>query len=140
MNDFSESLQNKSDDELLKIVYEFDQWSPDMLSATEKELSKRGVLPDDIAARKKELSDAEDEELSRGREASTAGLVIGWICAPGLIGLVIGYNYAFSKKRNRYTGQTYFKYDKKSRNNGAILFYTSLALFIFITLYALLPH
>jgi hypothetical protein len=140
MNDFNESLQNRSNDELLKTVYEFDLWSPDMLAAAEKELSTRGILPDDIADRKKQLADAEEEELSKGREASTAGLIIGWITVFGILGLIIGYNYAFSKQRNKYSGKIYFKYDKKSRNNGAILFYTSVVLSIIAILYAILPN
>jgi hypothetical protein len=139
MNDFNESLQNKSNDELLKMVYEFDLWNSDMLGAVEKELSSRGILPDDIAERKKKLADAEEVKLSKGREASTAGLIIGWITVFGIPGLIIGYNYAFSKQRNRYSGKIYFKYDKKSRNNGAILFYTSIVLSIIAILYVLLP-
>jgi hypothetical protein len=45
MNDFRETVQNKLNDELLKMVYGFDEWSPEMLKAVEDELSKRNIYP-----------------------------------------------------------------------------------------------
>lgn len=48
MNNFTESVQSKSNDELLQMVYEFDEWNSEMLKAVELELDQRKILPDDL--------------------------------------------------------------------------------------------
>ena len=49
MNNFTETVQNKSNEELLKMVYQFEEWSPEMLEAVEDELLKRKNLPSAFA-------------------------------------------------------------------------------------------
>ena len=61
--------QNKSDHELLKMVYEIDEWSPEMLTAVEMELSKRNILPNDIGQRKQQLIEVEETNLAGGWKA-----------------------------------------------------------------------
>jgi hypothetical protein len=139
-NQFTETVQQKSDDELLKMVYEFDEWSPGMLQAVETELSEREILPDDISARKQLAVTAEDEILTKGTEASLAGQIFGWVFVLGLIGLYIGYNYAYAKIRSKYTGKKYFKYDEPSRENGSYIFYVSIAALIVGFIYAIATY
>ena len=76
-NQFTETLQLKSNDELLKMVYEFDEWSPEMLTAVETELGERKILPDDISIRKQQAINEEHELLSKGTAASLGGQVFG---------------------------------------------------------------
>jgi len=128
MIDFTEAVQGKSSDELLKMVYQFDQWSPSMLSTVESELLNRGILPTDIEQRKQKLIDAEAKILSKGKDASLTGQIIGWLTVFGLIGMMLGYNYAYSKVKSKYSEKSYFKYNEVSRKNGSYLFYTSLIL------------
>lgn len=128
MDDFNELLENKSNDELLLMVYEYDKWSPEMLVSIETELTKRKILPNDIRSRKEKLMELEDGKLKVGRSASVIGLVIGWLTSFGLLGIFIGYNYSFSKAVNKYSGEKYFKYDESSRKNGTYLFYASIIL------------
>ena len=108
---FKETVHLKSNDELLKMVYEFDEWSPEMLLTVEAELSDRKLLPEDIGARKQQAITEEEELLRKGKEASLGGQIFGWIFVLGLIGLYIGYNYAYAKVRSKYTGKKYFEYD-----------------------------
>ncbi len=136
-NQFTETLQQKSNDELLQMVYEFDEWSPEMLTAVETELDERRMLPQDITIRKQEAINEEDELLLKGTAASLGGQVFGWIFVLGLLGLYIGYNYAFSKARSKYTGKKYFKYDEPSREVGSYIFYTSIVVFILSFLYTI---
>ena len=138
MDSFIEIVKNKTNEELLKMVYEFAEWSPEMLTTVETELAIRNILPGDIKARKQQLTEMEDEKLLMGKKASIIGQVVGWICVSGLLGIFIGYHYSFSKVRNQYSGQQYFKYDENSRNNGSLLFYTSIVLTTLILLYGLL--
>jgi hypothetical protein len=134
-NKFQPIVQEKSNEELLSMVYQFAEWDPEMLNAVEAELQKRNLLPDDIAVRKQQLIESEDIALSQGEEASIAGQIFGWLGVLGLIGLIIGYNYTFSKVRSKYTQKEYYKYDNDSRDNGRHIFYTSLTVFIFSILY-----
>jgi len=140
VNHFTEIIQSKPDGELLKMVYAFDEWSPEMLSAVEAELLKRNILPDDIQSRKKVLIQAEKEQLITGKQASLFGQIIGWLTVFGLFGIGIGYHYAFSKVRSKYTQDEYFKYNESSRKNGSYLFYTSLLLTSALLLYRMLEY
>ena len=137
MTDFNEAVQSKSNGDLLKMIYEIDQWSPGMLAAVEQELLKRNILPADIGERRQKIIDAEGIELSKGRKASLFGQVIGWLTVFGLLGIALGYNYAFSKVRSRYSDKMYFKYNEVSRKNGKYLFYVSLFLTAVTILYQL---
>lgn len=136
-NTYLATVEHKTDEELLTMVYQFDEWNPDMLEAVEKELLRREMLPDDIATRKQEIIDSEAFYLEQGRPASLAGQIFGWLGVLGFIGLIIGYNYAFAKSKSKYTGKKYFKYDEASRENGNYIFYISLSVFIIYFLYKL---
>ena len=137
---FKETVKLKSNDELLKMVYEFDEWSPEMLIAAETELSERKLLPDDIAIRKQQAIIEEDEFLSKGKEASLGGQIFGWVFVLGLIGLYIGYNYAYAKVRSKYTSKKYFEYDEPSREVGSYIFYTSIVAFVLGFMYVIVTY
>ena len=126
MFDFQEIVKNKTNDELLKMVYEFDKWSADMLTVVEQELTQRNMLPNDISARKQQLMAEEDAKLFVGRGASLAGQVVGWLLVFGFLGIAIGYDYAFSKVKSKYAAKIYFKYNEESRKTGRVLFYASI--------------
>jgi hypothetical protein len=134
-NNFKSIVQKKQGRELLEMVYQFDEWSPEMLQAVQAELERRQMLPDDIAARKQEIIDREIALLSKGKPASLMGQLFGWIGVLGVFGLIIGYRYVFTKVKSKYTGQKFYKYDKPSRDNGQYIFYTSLAAWILFGLY-----
>ncbi len=127
MNDtFQSIVKDKSDKELLSMVYQFDHWDIAMLHAVEVELRLRNILPVDVEERRQQLVKEEDERLSKGTAASIGGQLFGWLGVLGLFGLIIGYNYSFSKVRSVYTGKKYYQYDEDSRDNGRYIFYTSV--------------
>ena len=137
---FKETVHLKSNDELLKMVYEFDEWSPEMLLTVEAELNERKLLPEDIGARKQQAITEEEELLRKGKEASLGGQIFGWVFVLGLIGLYIGYNYAYAKVRSKYTGKKYFEYDQASREVGSYIFYTSIVAFVLGFMYVLVTY
>ena len=137
---FKETVHLKSNDELLKMVYEFDEWSPEMLLTVEAELSERKLLPEDIGARKQQAITEEEELLRTGKEASLGGQIFGWVFVLGLIGLYIGYNYAYAKVRSKYTGKKYFEYDEASREVGSYIFYTSIVAFVLGFMYVIVTY
>jgi len=140
MNKFDEIVEIKTNDELLKMAYEFDEWSPDMLKTVEVELSKRNILPADINERKWQLVQKEDKLLAAGRDASTLGLIVGWVTVLGLLEIYMGYRYTFSKTKSRYTNKEYFTYNESSRKNGSYLFYTAIGGLICAMLYGILKQ
>ena len=141
MNDqFKETVHLKSNDELLKMVYEFDEWSLEMLLTVEAELSERKLLPEDIGARKQQAITEEEELLRKGKEASLGGQIFGWVFVLGLIGLYIDYNYAYAKVRSKYTGKKYFEYDEASREVGSYIFYTSIVAFVLGFMYVIVTY
>ena len=139
-NHFTETVQLKPNDELLKMVYEFDEWSPEMLLTIETELNKRNILPDDIGLKKQQATIEEDEVLSNGKPASLGGQIFAWVFVLGLIGLYVGYNYAYAKVRSKYTGKKYFEYDDSSREVGSYIFYTSIVAFILSFMYVIVTY
>jgi hypothetical protein len=134
-NRFQPIIEVKTSEELLTMVYQFTEWDPEMLQAVENELQKRQQLPDDVAIRKQEIINNEHLELSKGKAASIGGQILGWLAVLGLIGLIIGYNYAYSKTRSKYTQKKYFTYDEDTRDNGRYIFYTGLAILVASFLY-----
>ena len=140
VGNFIEIVENKSNEELLTMVYEFAEWSPAMLICVEEELAGRSILPDDIAARKQQLTELEDEKLSKGKEATLLGQVVGWLTVLGFLGIFIGYYYSFSKVRNKYSGKPYYRYNEHSRKSGSYLFYTAIILIVLEILYQILKY
>jgi len=136
-NRFQQVVSEKPDDELMEMVYQFADWDTEMLAAVEAELESRKLLPGDIAARKQEMIEAEDAALSKGKEASLAGQIFGWIGILGILGLIIGYHYSFSKVRSKYTQRVYYKYGADSRDNGSYIFYVALLVFIASIVYTI---
>jgi hypothetical protein len=140
MNNFTEAVQSKTSAELLKMVYEFDEWGPEMPDAVEQQLSTREILPEDLTIYKKEKIETENSALTQGQEASLFGQITGWLTVFGFFGIAIGYNYAFAKLKGRYSGKEYFKYNEQSRKNGKNLFYASLLLTSLAVLYRIISR
>ena len=138
--DFNPIVEAKPDDELMQMVYEFDQWDPAMLQAVENELAKRKILPLDVQERKEALISNEASLMGEAKQASNVGIIVGWLTCLGLLGIFIGYHYAFSKTRSKYGTKVYFEYNQQSRNNGKALFYTSLTLISLEIIYSLLRN
>jgi hypothetical protein len=136
--DFSTVVRQKKNDELLTMVYQFDTWSPEMLQAVQNELTHRGILPADFIDRRQNLIEAEENDLSNGKDGSVLVLIVGWLTVLGLIGFFIGYNYAYAKTISRITGKKYFKYSADTRKDGRILMNTAIIAFIVILLYRIL--
>lgn len=124
--EFEIIVKGKKNDELIRMVYQLDQWDSEMLKAVEAELLRRQSLPSDINQRKKEIIDNELLTLEKGEKASLSGQILGWVFIFGLFGLLIGYNYAYSKFKSKYTTKVFYKYDKQSRENGTYIFYSSI--------------
>lgn len=139
-NNLAASVNYYSDEELLKMVYEFYEWDEDMLGAVQNELRLRSILPDDIIHKKNSAVTKEDTLLSAGKEANFSQQFLGWIGIIGILGIIIGYELYFSKTKSRFTDKEYFKYNEDSRESGRYMFYISLALVITFLFYKTLNY
>jgi hypothetical protein len=137
-NYYQDIVSQESNETLLTIVYQFDQWDADMLQAVEIELQNRNILQADISSKKEILIYKEDKILSIGREATFPQQFFGWVGIVGFLGLIIGYDLAFAKNISKYTGKVYFKYNDETRENGRYMYYISLTIIIVFALYKLM--
>jgi hypothetical protein len=135
---FDSAVKNKSNTELLSMVYQVDVWSPEMLEAVRNELSSRQILPADLHQKLQKQTEADEITMSKGKEGSVAVLILGWITVLGFLGLAIGYHYAYAKVRSNVTGKQYFKYDEDTRKDGKLLINVSLIGMIASFVYLLL--
>ena len=127
-NIYLEIVKQKSDEELLAMVYQYRQWETAILIEAEAELQKRNILPDEIRLRKLALIERENILLSEGRESDWAGRVLGWLGIFGILGIIIGYHHSYGKVYSQYTGEEYFKYNESSRENGRYTLYIAMIL------------
>jgi hypothetical protein len=124
-DELKNSIKNKSDQDLEKMLFEMDLWNPDVLLEVESELKQRNRFPADYAERLNILIEAEDKELSNGRPASLVGQILACITVFGLAGIYFGWSYNNSKVISKYTGKEYYKYNPKTREFGNYIFVIS---------------
>lgn len=119
---------SKADADLLRMIYDIDKWSPRMLNAVSNELAKRGLLPEDLDAYRKQKIEEEEVLLTNGKSANKMGLVIGWLTSFSIIGAFIGYYYSQYTISSRYTGKSYYCYNNSSRKVATAMMVTSSVL------------
>jgi hypothetical protein len=136
-NNFKDIVTQISNEELLIMVYQFEQWEDEMMVAVEDELKLRGILPQNVLKEKNILIQKEDDFLTHGKEATFAQQFLGWIGVLGILGLIIGHHLAFAKTTSKYTGKEYFKYNDASRESGRYMYYISITIIVAYTLYKL---
>jgi hypothetical protein len=136
--DFQDEIKSKKNQELLKMVYQFDTWSPEMLTSIQSELSLRGILPQDIKEKQEQKIIAEENRLAAGKAGSPLVLLLGWVTVFGLIGLFIGYYYGYSKVRSINSNKHYYRYTESTRKDGKVLFIASIIIISGLILYDLL--
>jgi hypothetical protein len=78
--------------------------------------------------------------MEEAKQASNRGIIVGWLTCLGLLGIFIGYHYAFSKTRSKYSTKVYFQYNEQSRKTGKAIFYVSVLLVTLEIIYSLLRN
>ena len=130
-DELKNSIKNKSDQDLEKMLFEMDLWNPEVLLEVESELKKRNRFPEDYTERLNILIEAEDKELSHGQPASLMGQIVACVTVFGLAGIYFGWSYNNSKVNSKYTGKEYYKYNLKTREFGKYIFVISLLIAIY---------
>lgn len=129
-------LHSFTDDELLKVLVEYNEWSEFDLLLSERILSKRGVKIDqeDLAQQRK-LRDASFETPENGQNG---WIVFGYTASflGGFIGIILGYSLWKSKKKLPNGGKVP-AYNDGIRMHGKNIFYIGVAVFVIIWIFRL---
>lgn len=121
-------LYSFSDDELLKVLVEKNEWNEIDVLLSEKILLKRGVEID--YDKLDHQRDERKQELSKPKSGQIGWVIIGYISAAlgGFLGLVIGY-FIWQAKNKLPNGEKVPAYNEKLRKHGLTIFLISLVIF-----------
>lgn len=117
-----------SNDELLNVLIEKNEWNEIDVLLSEKILTERGVAID--FNKLDEQRKSRNSELSKPKGGQFGWIVVGYISAilGGFFGLVIGY-FIWKAKNTLPSGQKVPAYNEKARKHGLAIFLISLIIF-----------
>ena len=114
-------LNDFTNDELIEILQNPDEWDQNDYLYAKKLLIKRGIK---ISSKKlKEFKDIRLTKLSAPEKAHWAWIVVAYLFAfmGGFLGIILGWVF-YSSKKTIHGGKKVFTYDVKTRLNGRIIF------------------
>lgn len=134
--DFQSQIKIKTDDELLNIYRDFDQYQDNYLEIVSKELETRGIDFTNLKLRKQHKEEFMLEQLEKGKPGDPVFITLGFISAllGGILGIIAGYVYSQSKNKDWGDG-TYYYYDLRTRNFGTGMMLLGLFVLIISFLY-----
>jgi hypothetical protein len=118
-HDFSKQIENKTDEELLSIFVDSDQYQPEFGELAERELVSRKVDLSPYKLRKEHKEAFYAESYEKGRQGNTIYIILGFVSSllGGFLGIVAGYVYSQSKHKDFRDGSIYV-YNQETRNLG----------------------
>lgn len=130
-------LYDFSNEELIEILENFNDWSNTDLVLAHKILNDRGI---DITNEKvQELKGKKIAELRKPEKGHKGWLIFGFVSAilGGFLGIFIGYHH-FKFKKSIPTGEKLYAYDIETRKTGLYIFITGvIALLIWVIIWML---
>jgi|SRR6266498_2198038 len=135
---FQNNIENKSDEELLKIYSDFDQYQDGHIELVSKELDRRQVDFSNLKLRRQHKEAFIAEQLEKGKPGDPVFITLGFISAlfGGLIGIVAGYIYCQSRNKELGDG-THYYYDLKTRNFGTGMMILGISVLVIGVVYKL---
>lgn len=124
-------LNDFSNDELLNILKQENDWSVHDVNIARKLITQRGIAIDEekIQVENKEYLAKIDEP----EKAKDLVLILGFLLAVlgGLLGIAIGY-FIMTLKKSDSSGNKIYYYNENSRFWGSVIFYTGIFVLVFI--------
>ena len=119
MDTFETIVEQKTDKELVDIYIKSHDYQDDFIKIVEKELIKRKIPIASIKQVKEEADAISDNKLQLGEQGNPFYIALCFLAAllGGVISIVAGYIYAFSKRKN-LQGNAYFYYNDQTRKYG----------------------
>jgi len=131
MNNFKEQVEQKTDQELIDIFVKSQDYQEEFISVVDDELKRRNVPLDSVKQIKSESNEVINKKIEDGVQGNTFWIVICFLAAilGGIISIIAGYIYAYSKRRN-LQGETYYYYNKQTRKYGKIILIIGIIMFL----------
>ena len=119
MDTFETIVEQKTDKELVDIYIKSHDYQDDFIKIVEKELIKRKIPIASIKQVKEEADAISDNKLQLGAQGNPFYIALCFLAAllGGVISIVAGYIYAFSKRKN-LQGNAYYYYNDQTRKYG----------------------
>ena len=110
-------------------------YQEDFIIVVKEELSKRKIPLDSLEQIKSKAEEISDKNLELGEQGNPLWIAFSFVAAlfGGFIGLVAGYIYAFSKKKNSQ-GEAIYAYNEQTRKYGTWILIVGVIVFV-ITVY-----
>jgi len=119
---FREQVTGKSNEELLEIYKNSEDYQAEFVKSVSEELIKRNIDTEKIDLDKQHRRKFAIEQLEKGKEGEQIYIILGFISAflGGLIGIIMGYTYSQSKQSTN-SGETYYTYNENTRKKGTLM-------------------
>ena len=129
--DFKEQVRRKTDDELLSIYIDSDDYQEGYVQEVHEELKRRNVVLDIFEKEKQEKQQAKDESMMQGKAGDPIYIALAFLSAflGGFIGIIAGYIYSQFKQQDNPRGD-FFVYNEKTRTMGYAMMVIGAIMFI----------
>lgn len=129
-------LHNSTDQELIEIVGQFNEWSPFDVAHAHRMINERGI----------DLNKVEQEhvayigKLKSGRPASSLLILAGWVLT--IVGAIggIGISWSLRTMKDKTPYGEFYTYDKESRETGLYMQICSTFMAVFLIVTYFLPE
>ena len=138
MDKFKLQVEQKTDQELVDIYLKPHDYQPDLILVVEQELTKRKIPLESIKYIKSKTDEVDDNKLELGEQGNTLWIALCFFAAifGGVISIVAGYIYAYSKRKNSQGVDTYV-YNEQTRKYGKWMLIIGASVFIISILFEL---
>lgn len=133
--DFTDQIKQKTDKELRDIFIHARDYNPDFVRLAEQELQARNIKLDDSLKQKEIVEQAVKAKLAEGKDGNPVYIFLCFVLAllGGLLAVYAGYIYSQSKIKTP-EGESYFAYNKETRQLGKWMMLLGGAVFLFLIL------
>lgn len=133
---FQNQVQNQSNEELLGVYSDYDQYQDGYIEIVSGELERRGVDFSHLKLRRQHKEAFISEQLEKGKPGDPVFITLGFILAlsGGLLGILAGYFYSQSRNKEMGDGR-HFYYNLKTRNFGTGMMILGIAVLLISIVY-----
>jgi len=119
MENFESKIREKSNEELVDIFINAQDYQPQFVEIVEKELKSRNIPIASVKKIQEKASEVSDKKIELGERGNPIWVTFCFLFAlmGGIYSIVGGYIYAFSKRKNS-KGEAFFVYDEQTRKYG----------------------
>jgi hypothetical protein len=135
--DFSKQVTSKTDQELIDIFINPQDYQESFVQVVTEELKRRNVNLENYQQEKDKKQKVLSETLENGKPGDPTYITLGFIFAGlgGFIGIIAGYIY--SQSRNKTTPEKYYVYNEQTRKKGVIMMFVGFFVFVITSILGL---